>query len=208
MRDRSSIWIGLADLLLCVLSVVIVAVAPKAKALSGVPKKAEYLLSAEWSVDVDADVDIWLVPPSKRPVFYGSRDVGRAKLDSDYRGFMDEWIRLADGSRVKVDAAKEIIALRCIEPGHYDLGVNLYAFRQDGVTKTGALGGAAVKVRVEIVAVNPNVHVVFAKDVTLDRVGQTINVESFDFSRQGDIALTEPPLELVTAKAYRTAGAP
>jgi hypothetical protein len=69
MRDRSSIWIGLADLLLCVLSVVIVAVAPKTPAQAGVPEKAEYLLSAEWSVDIDADVDIWLIPPSKRPVF-------------------------------------------------------------------------------------------------------------------------------------------
>src|SRR5271166_5047888 len=106
MRDRSSIWIGLADLLLCVLSVVIVAVAPKTPAQAGVPEKAEYLLSAEWSVD------IWLIPPSKKPVFYGSRDVGCAKLDSDYRGFIDEWITLADGSKVKVDAAKEIIALR------------------------------------------------------------------------------------------------
>ncbi len=206
MRDRSSIWVGLADLLLCVLSVVIVAVAPKEPAQSGVPEKAEYLLSAEWSVDVDADVDIWLIPPSKKPVFYGSRDVGCAKLDSDYRGFMDEWITLADSSRVKVDAAKEIIALRCIEPGPYDLGVNLYAFRQDGMAKAGALSGPGVKVHVEIVQVNPKVHVIYAKDVTLDRVGQTINVESFDLSRQGEIALTEPPLELVTAKAYRTAG--
>jgi hypothetical protein len=93
MRDRSSIWIGLADLLLCVLSVVIVAVAPKTPAQADVPEKAEYLLSAEWSVDIDADVDIWLIPPSKKPVFYGSRDVGCAKLDSDYRGFIDEWIR-------------------------------------------------------------------------------------------------------------------
>jgi hypothetical protein len=117
MRDRSSIWIGLADLLLCVLSVVIVAVAPKTPAQAGVPEKAEYLLSAEWSVDIDADVDIWLIPPSKKPVFYGSRDVGCAKLDSDYRGFIDEWITLAEGSKVKVDAAKEIISLRCIEPG-------------------------------------------------------------------------------------------
>ena len=208
MRDRSSIWIGLADLLLCVLSVVIVAVAPKEPAQSGVPEKAEYLMSAEWSVDVDADVDIWLVPPSKKPVFYGSRDVGCAKLDSDYRGFMDEWITLADGSKVKVDAAKEIIALRCIEPGRYDLGVNLYAFREDGVAKAGTLPGPGVKVRVEIVQVNPKVHVVFAKDVTLDRVGQTINVQSFDLSRQGAIALAEPPLELVTAKAYKTAGNP
>lgn len=208
MRDRSSIWIGLADLLLCVLSVVIVAVAPKTTAMSGVPEKAEYLLSAEWSVDLDADVDIWLIPPSRRPVFYGSRDVGCAKLDTDYRGFMDEWIRLADGSRVKVDAAKETIALRCIEPGRYDLGVNLYAFRQNGGPERGALHGPGVKVRVEILAVNPKVKVVYAKDVTLDRVGQTINVESFDLSRGGEIALTEPPLEPVTSKAYRLAGAP
>ena len=205
MRDRSSIWIELADLLLCVLSVVIVAVAPKAPAQSGVPEKAEYLMTAEWSVDLDADVDIWMALPSKKPVFYGSRDVGCARLDSDNRGFMDEKITLADGTKVKVDSDKETISLRCIEPGRYDLGVNLYAFRQDGVTKAGALG-AGVKVHVEIVQVNPKVQVVFAKDVTLDRVGQTINVESFDLSRQGAITLAEPPLELVTAKAYKTAG--
>jgi hypothetical protein len=208
MRDRSSIWIGLADLLLCVLSVVIVAVAPKTPAQAGVPEKAEYLLSAEWSVDIDADVDIWLIPPSKRPVFYGSRDVGCAKLDSDYRGFIDEWITLADGSKVKVDAAKEIISLRCIEPGRYDLGVNLYAFRADGMAKAGTLLERGVKVHVEIIAVNPNVRVLYAKDVTLDRVGQTINVESFELSRERGLSLAEPPLELVTAKAYRTAGVP
>jgi len=208
MRDRSSIWIGLADLLLCVLSVVIVAVAPKTPAQAGVPEKAEYLLSAEWNVDIDADVDIWLIPPSKKPVFYGSRDVGCAKLDSDYRGFIDEWITLADGSKVKVDAAKEIISLRCIEPGRYDLGVNLYAFRADGMAKAGTLLERGVKVHVEIIAVNPNVRVLYAKDVTLDRVGQTINVESFDLSRERGLSLAEPPLELVTAKAYRTAGVP
>jgi hypothetical protein len=208
MRDRSSIWIGLADLLLCVLSVVIVAVAPKTPAQAGVPEKAEYLLSAEWNVDIDADVDIWLIPPSKKPVFYGSRDVGCAKLDSDYRGFIDEWITLADGSKVKVDAAKEIISLRCIEPGRYDLGVNLYAFRADGMAKAGTLLERGAKVHVEIIAVNPNVRVLYAKDVTLDRVGQAINVESFELSRERGLSLVEPPLELVTAKAYRTAGVP
>ena len=170
------------------------------------PEKAEYLMSAEWSVDLDADVDIWLIPPSNKPVFYGSRDVGCARLDSDNRGFIDEQIALADGSKVKVDSDKETISLRCIEPGRYDLGVNLYAFRQDGAPESGALHGPGIKVHVEIVQVNPKLRVVFAKDVTLDRVGQTINVESFDLSRQGEIALTEPPLELVTAKAYRTAG--
>ena len=80
--------------------------------------------------------------------------------------------------------------------------------RKNGATLRGALHGPGVKVHVEIVAVNPTVHLVYSKDVTLDRVGQTINVESFDLSREGKIALAEPPLELVTAKAYRTAGYP
>ncbi|HKN27744.1 MAG TPA: hypothetical protein VJY34_07610 [Roseiarcus sp.] len=206
MRDRSSIWIGLADLLLCVLSVVIVAVAPKEPARSGVQEKAEYLITMESSPDIDADPDLWLITPSKKPLFYGSRDVGCAKLDGDPRGFMDNVATLADGSKVKVETEKETVSLRCIEPGRYDVGVNLYAFREKGATQLGALHGPGLKVHVEIVAVNPNVHVVFAKDVTLDRVGQTINVESFDLSRQGEIALTEPPRELVTANAYSRAG--
>jgi hypothetical protein len=137
---------------------------------------------------------------------YGSRDVGCAKLDGDPRGFMDNVVTLADGSKVKVQTEKETVSLRCIEPGRYDIGVNLYAFRQNGMALHGALHGPGLKVHVEIVAINPNVHVVFAKDVTLDRVGQTINVESFDLSRQGEVALTEPPLELVTARAYKMAG--
>jgi hypothetical protein len=126
--------------------VVIVAVAPKEQALSGVPEKAEYLLSAEWNVNIDADVDIWMIPPTKKPVFYGSRDVGCARLDSDNRGFMDDVVTLADGSKVKVDSDKETISLRCIEPGRYDLGVNLYAYRQDGRLLTGGLAGQGLPV--------------------------------------------------------------
>ena len=60
MRDRSPIWIGLADLLLCVVSVVIVAVAPTKAKTDGAKEKAEYLITIEWSVDIDADADIWL----------------------------------------------------------------------------------------------------------------------------------------------------
>ena len=95
-RDRSPIWIGLADLLLCMLSVTIVAAHPKADH-EGVKEKAEYLASIEWDVNVDADADIHMMPPSKKPVFYGSRDVGCATLDRDNRGFLDSVIALADG---------------------------------------------------------------------------------------------------------------
>lgn len=206
MRDRSPIWIGLADLMLCVVSVVIVAVAPKTPAQGGVVEKAEYLVSAEWSVDVDADVDIWLIPPSKRAVSYASREVGCARLDSDNRGFLDEVVTLADGSKTKVLSDKETISLRCIEPGHYDVGVNLYAYSKDYLPVRSSTRGLALKVHVEIVGVNPAVHLVFAKDVALDHVGDTVNVVSFDLDRAGSLTLADPPLEPVTRGAYHASG--
>ena len=203
MRDRSPVWIGLADLLLCVVSVVIVAVAPTKAKTDGVKEKAEYLITIEWSVDIDADADIWLATPRGKPVFYGSRDVGCARLDSDNRGFMDEVITLADGSQTKVESDKETIQLRCIEPGHYDLGVHLYEYRDKNFSVSADRQDLGLKVHVEIVKLNPTVRVVFAKDVTLDRVWQTINVESFDMDRNGKITLRDPPLDSLLDHYYR-----
>jgi hypothetical protein len=94
-HDRSAIWIGLADLLLCILSVVIVAVAPTKAKVDGVKPKAEFLITADWKVELDSDVDLWLVGPEQKPVFYGSRDVGCASLDRDSLGFSTSQITLA-----------------------------------------------------------------------------------------------------------------
>ena len=88
MRDRSPIWIGLADLLLCIVSVVIVAVSPTHARTDGVKPKAD-LISADWDVMLDSDVDLWVANPSHKPIFYGSRQVECADLDHDSLGFPD-----------------------------------------------------------------------------------------------------------------------
>jgi hypothetical protein len=195
--DRSPVWIGLADLLLCILSVVIVAVAPTKAKVDGVKPKAEFLITADWKVGLDSDVDLWVVGPSKKPVFYGSRQVGCASLDHDSLGFSTSMITLADGSSVRADSNKETTTLRCIEPGRWDVGVNLYSDREL------AKGARSIPVRVEIIGLNPQVTTLFAKDVALDQVGQTINVVSFDLGQDGKIQLADPPLEPIT-DAYRS----
>jgi uncharacterized protein YfaP (DUF2135 family) len=202
MRDRSPIWIGLADLLLCIVSVVIVAVAPVKSKTDGIKPKAEYLITMESSVDIDADPDLWVIMPDKQPVFYGSREIGCATLDTDPIGFGSTIVTLADGSSAKLESDKETTALCCIEPGHYDVGVNLYAYRINGQIQSSSADAFALKCHVEIVALNPTVKLVFSKDVVLDRVGQTVNVASFDMDRDGKITLTDPPLEPIT-DAYR-----
>ena len=192
MTDRSPIWIGLADLLLCILSVVIVAVAPTKAKVDGVKPKAEFLITADWKVELDSDVDLWVIGPGRKPTFYGSRQVGCASLDRDSLGFSTSMITLADGSSVRADSNKETTTLRCIEPGHWDVGVNLYSDREL------AKGATSIPVRVEITGLNPQVTTLFAKDVALGRVGQTINVVSFDLTPDGKITLADPPLEPIT----------
>ena len=196
--DRSPIWIGLADLLLCILSVVIVAVAPAKVKVDGLKPKAEFLITADWRVELDSDVDLWIVGPEKKPVFYGSREAGCASLDRDSLGYSTARIPLVDGSTAQSELNKETISIRCIAPGRYDVGVNLYSDREL------AKGANAIPVRVEITGLNPQVTTLFAKDVALDRVGQTINVASFDLAPDGKITLQEPPLEPIT-DAYERA---
>jgi hypothetical protein len=198
MPDQSPIWIGLADLLLCILSVVIVAVAPIKAKVDGVKPKAEFLITADWKVELDSDVDLWVVGPDKRPIFYGSREAGCASLDRDSLGNSTALITLADGSVAKAESNKETATLRCLEPGHWDVGVNLYSDREL------AKGAQSIRVRVEITGLNSQVATLFAKDITLDQVGQTINVVSFDLTQDGKIKRVEPPLEPIT-DAYRSA---
>jgi hypothetical protein len=196
--DRSPVWIGIADLLLCVLSVVIVAVAPTKAKVDGVKPKAEFLITADWPVALDSDVDLWLVGPDKKPIFYGSREAGCVSLDRDSLGRSTAEITLADGSTTQSESNKETTTIRCIAPGRYDVGVNLYSDREL------AKGANAIPVRIEVTGLNPRVTTLFAKDVALDQVGRTINVASFDLTLDGQIKLVDPPLEPII-DAYRSA---
>ena len=194
--DRSPMWIGLADLLLCVLSVVIVAVAPTRAKVDGMKPKAEFLITADWPVALDSDVDLWLVGPDRKPVFYGSREAACASLDRDSLGYSTSQITLADGSTAQSESNKETTTIRCIAPGHYDVGVNLYSDRELAKRKS------SIPVRIEITGLNPQVTTLFAKDVGLESVGETINVASFDLMLDGRVKLVDPPLEPIT-DAYR-----
>ena len=195
-RDRSPIWIGIADLLLCVVCVVIVAVAPTKAKVDGVKPKAEYLIQADWDVNRDVDVDLWVVGPTKKPVFYGSRQVGCAELDRDSLGFSTAHVTLDDGTTVKAKSHIETTTLRCIEPGRWNVGVNLFSYHT-------VERGEPIAVHVEITSLNPTVRTVWAGDITLNHLGRTVNAVSFDLDAEGKLTLVPIPLESITDKYER-----
>jgi hypothetical protein len=201
MRDRAPAYIALADLLLCVLSVVIVAVAPPTKA-KGPERKAEFLISADWNVGINADVDLHVRTPSGARVYYNARQAGCVSLDRDSRGFVDSRVRLADGSEVKATSYRETVVVACNDPGEYDAAVNLYRYNgaMDAVgvyhesTPDDAARGFALPVHVEVLRLNPSLKVEWAGDVVLDHVRQTINVVSFELAQGGGLRLVDTPV--------------
>jgi len=190
MRDRSPVWIGIADLLLCVVSVVIVAVAPVRAKQDGVQPNAEFLIQMDYPIDRDIDLDLWVVGPDRKPVFYGSRQVGCADLDRDSLGLATSMVYLADGTSVRSKNNIETTTLRCIAPGHYDVAANLFSYHSDS--------REPIKAHIEITSLNPAIRTVWAGDVRLRRLGETINAVSFDLDKHGAVKLVDPPLAPLT----------
>jgi hypothetical protein len=196
--DEAS-WTGIADFLLCCLGVIIVAVNPVHAKTDGVKPHADYLIQLDWEISRDIDLDLWVVGPSRKPVFYQSRQVGCANLDRDSLGFSTSMITLADGSQVRAQSNTETTTLRCIEPGHYDVAVNRFS------DHTGERG-EPITARVDLTGLNPTVTTLWSGPVVVRHVGETVNVISFDLSADGKVTLVSPPLEPVTS-AYEKAKA-
>jgi len=196
-RDRSPIWIGIADFLLCCLGVVIVAVAPVKANQDGVKPHAEFLIQMDYPVDRDVDLDLWVVGPERKPVFYNSRQVGCADLDRDSLGLATAHVYLADGTSVLSKSNIETTTLRCIAPGRYDVAVNVFSYHTDS--------REPIKAHVEITGLNPQVRTLFAADVTLTHLGETDNVASFDLDKDGHVTLVSVPLEPVTQTFAKSA---
>jgi hypothetical protein len=195
--DRSPMWIGLADLLLCILSAMIVAVAPTKAKVDGLKPKAEFRITADWPVASIPTSTFGSSGRRRSLSFMGRARPGAYRSIATVLAFRHRRSRLPT-FMAQSESNKEGATIRCIAPGHYDIGVNLYSDREL------AKGATAIPVRVEFTGLNPQVTTLFAGNVALDQVGQTINVVSFDLTYDGQVKLTDPPLEPIS-HAYERA---
>ena len=193
----STLFIAATDMFLCVLAVVIVAVAPSKAKVDGVKPHAEFLIQMDYPVDRDVDLDLWVVGPERKPVFYNSRQVGCADLDRDSLGLATAHVYLADGTSVLSKSNIETTTLRCIAPGRYDVAVNVFSYHSDS--------REPIKAHVEITGLNPQVRTLFAADVMLTHLGETENVASFDLDKDGQVTLVSVPLEPITQTFEKSA---
>ena len=182
-RQKANTFVGISDFLLALNNVIfllfvfaILAIAAKTPPAAGVELKAEYIITADWDLAHDCDVDLWVRDPLGNIVWYHEREAGFMVLDRDDRGGLNNSITV-NGRKVANPIRQETISIRGIIAGEYTVNVNYYLATQ----------AAPVPVAVKIEKVNPHVEVVAYDNVMLEHMGQEETAARFKIADNGDV---------------------
>jgi hypothetical protein len=193
-RQRPNTFIGIVDFLLALNNVVfllfvfaILSMAAKPPPKAGVELKADYLITAEWDLDHDCDVDLWVRDPLGHIVFFGAREAGSMHLDHDSMGHVSDEQVLPDGSVVRPKSYAEVVTLRGIVPGEYTVNLHLYGAWIGNSPAMEHRPGTlySVPVHVRIIRINPQVETKLDETATLERVWQELTVTRFSLDADG-----------------------
>jgi hypothetical protein len=204
-RQRANTFVGISDFLLALNNVIfilfifaIMAMAAKVPPAAGVELKAEYLITAEWDLAHDCDVDLWVRDPLGNIVYFGQKESGSMHLDHDSRGHLSDEEQLPDGSFVKPKAYIETATLRGVVPGEYTVNLHLYgAWTGSNVMDHTPGTPYSVPVHIKITKLNPSVVTKFDQEPVLERVWQEITVTRFSLGADGSwLGTDSTPMKL------------
>jgi hypothetical protein len=168
----------------------------------GLRKNAEYVITTEWSPDIDCDIDMWVRDPAGNVVYFNQREKGVMYLDRDDRGGVGEIVsRLVDkitGKKeyIMVKENKEIWTLRGKFPGRYQFNLHLYSCRvsadqpfiQPGQT-------TSVPVKLIMIKINPSYETIREETVTFTKGWQEIVGFNFTINEDGNVELFDKDYE-------------
>jgi hypothetical protein len=191
---RANTFIGIADFLLALNNVIfllfvfaLLSMAAKLPPKAGVELKADYLITAEWDLDHDCDVDLWVRDPLGHVVFFGAKEAGSMHLDHDSMGHVSDEETLPDGKVVRPRSYAEVVTLRGIVPGEYTVNLHLYGAWIGSSQLMEHRPGTpfSVPVHVRITRINPRVETKFDEMLTLERVWQELTAARFSLAADG-----------------------
>jgi len=143
-----------AMLVFCV--VLFVMITDDAKKSDGIKPKVEAVIIVEWSKDAKVDVDTWVRTTQNELVYYGNKESGVVFLDRDDLG-----------GQCKI-VCEEITSIRGLDSGEYVLNLNVYnSYKFIGSANSGTPLQEPLTVHVKIIKMNPEVVILWEKDITL-----------------------------------------
>lgn len=115
---------------------------------SDAPKKAEFLITVEWTEGSDNDIDVWLKTEGKgEPLYFRQKQKSPFFLDRDDTGQNIDTYETSTGDVRKIEINREVITARGYpEDGDYYVNLHLYNKRSPSIDD---------EVKITIVRLNP-----------------------------------------------------
>lgn len=148
-------------------------IAPITKSSEGIKKNADYVITLEWSTDIDCDLDIWVRDPQNNVVSYKTTESGLMYLERDDMGRRRSIYQI-NGKEAIIDPDnKEFVTLRGTFSGEYIVNVHVYSCL-DPNTRLSKLPNDLVDVPfiIELVKINPTFYVYRRIEMKMDSVWQ------------------------------------
>lgn len=158
----------------------------------GILKKAEYIATIEWPLNLDCDVDMWLLDPDGKKVSFNNKNGGLVHLERDDVGFRSDILDLFRLDEIDRDIInEESMIIRGVKAGEYIINVHLYACRVkiegSHIPYQLAIRDAInVPVKFKLVRVNPY-RIEHVADVVLTETWQEKNVLKFRMNENKSI---------------------
>lgn len=138
--------------------------------------EAQYVLTLTWSDGSRNDIDLSLMTPSERIVWFSSRQGDFAALDNDDLGQEHNTV-IVNGQEITLTNRQEVVYIRQVVPGTYTANVHFYRKASD----------IPEEVTVTLVAVQPHWREVATRTFTLTQHHEERT--AFRFSLDGEITI-------------------
>ena len=164
-------------------------IAPITQQNEGVKKNADYVITVEWPIEMDCDIDLWVRDPLNNVVSYRFLEAGLMYFERDDMGKRRS-IFMIDGKEYLIDPDnKEFVTLRGTFPGEYIVNLHVYSC----VNSTNGLGltqgqEVQIPVAVEIIKINPTFSVIKHIEMMMTSVWQEKTVVRFVMDENKNIS--------------------
>jgi len=146
-----------------------------------IPARAEFMITMEWPVTLDVDIDIWVKGPGDELVGFKKKEGTLLNLGRDDLGHSNDTTEVA-GKTIINPINRELVTIRGVVPGEYLISIHYYSSRvnqEDGTPMP-------VPVTVTVLDVNPY-REVYAINKTLHLIGQEMSLPAFEIDDKGTV---------------------
>ena len=159
-------------------------------------KRAEYIIVLEWVHTSTDDIDLWVMNPKGEIACFKNRTAGYMNLEKDDLGSSNDTIIDEFGNRKTIELNREVITLRGVTPGEYQIMIHVFSrkYGSEGVD-------GPVKFKVEVIKIN-SYEVVYIHEGVYDQRGEEHSIVRFTVNSDAEF-LTYNTLESDFIKAVR-----